>query len=124
MLFIQLLRDMKFVADEGLDAPIVVLLRSSGHEVFYIKEEHPGLADEEVLKIANERKEILIAYDKDFGELVYRLKQIHNGIILVRLSGMKPKEKAKMVLDAINAHQTELQGAFTVINKNHVKIRK
>jgi len=37
---------MRFVADEGLDAPIVELLRIKGHEVFYIKEEHPGFADE------------------------------------------------------------------------------
>ncbi|MBL0309488.1 MAG: DUF5615 family PIN-like protein [Bacteroidetes bacterium] len=115
---------MRFVADEGLDAPIVELLRNSGYDVFYIKEEHPGLADEEVLKISNERNDVLIAYDKDFGELVYRLKQLHSGIILVRLSGMKPKEKARIVVQTIREHEVELQGAFTVISKNHVKIRK
>ena len=33
---------MKFVADEGLDAPIIHALRYGGHEVYYIKDEHPG----------------------------------------------------------------------------------
>ena len=115
---------MRFVADEGLDAPIVTSLRTEGHEVFYIKEEHPGLPDEDVLKIANERKDILITSDKDFGELVHRLKQIHSGILLIRLSGVKPKEKAVIVVAAIKEHGNELHNAFTVINKTHVKIRK
>lgn len=115
---------MKFVADEGLDAPIVQALRDGGHDVYYIKDEHPGLSDEEVLKIANERDEILIANDKDFGELVYRLQQIHSGILLIRLSGIKPKEKAAIILKAIEEHGSELYKAFTVINKTHVKIRK
>jgi predicted nuclease of predicted toxin-antitoxin system len=115
---------MKLVADEGVDAPIVNLLRSGGHEVFYILEEYPGLNDEGVLKIANDRKEILIVQDKDFGELIFRLKQIHSGVILVRFSGVKPLEKAKIILAAIEEHGAELAGAFTVINKNHIKIRK
>jgi predicted nuclease of predicted toxin-antitoxin system len=115
---------MRFVADEGLDAPIVSALRSEGHEVFYIKEEHPGLSDDEVLKVANERGDILITSDKDFGELVYRLKQIHSGIILIRLSGIKPNEKAVIISTAIKEHGIDLHHAFAVINKTHVKIRK
>ncbi len=115
---------MRLVADEGVDAPIVNLLRSAGHEIFYILEKYPGLTDEGVLTVANERKEVLLVHDKDFGELIYRLKQIHSGVILVRLSGMKPLDKAKIILAAIEEHEPELPGAFTVINKNHIKIRK
>jgi len=115
---------MKFVADEGLDLPIVKALRAEGHEVFYIKEEHPGFSDEDVLKIANQKGDILITSDKDFGELVYRLKQIHSGILLIRLSGLRPKEKAVVISAAIREHGADLQKAFAVINKSHVKIRK
>ena len=115
---------MNFIADEGIDAPIVELLRAREHNVLYIKEEFPGLPDEEVLKIGNNRKEILITQDKDFGELVYRLKQLHSGVILIRLSGLKPKEKALMVASVIEVHGSELHGSFTVINKTHIKIRK
>lgn len=115
---------MKFVADEGVDAPIVKLLRNEGHEVYYILEEKPGITDEEVLKIANEKKEVLLAQDKDFGELVYRLKQLHSGIVLIRLSGTKPIEKATIVSNAIKEHGSEFFDSFTVITKNHIKIRK
>lgn len=62
---------MKFVADEGVDAPIVKRLRENGHDAFYIAESDRGISDEEVLEIANAESRILITRDKDFGELVF-----------------------------------------------------
>lgn len=66
---------MKLLADEGIDKPIVDLLRLSGFDVHYILETHPGAEDEKVLQIANDEKRILITQDKDFGELVYGCKK-------------------------------------------------
>lgn len=66
---------MKFVADEGVDAQIIKALRVKGHDVLYIAEFDSGIADDLVLKYANNQKRILITRDKDFGELVYRDKK-------------------------------------------------
>jgi Domain of unknown function (DUF5615) len=41
---------MKFLADEGVDKPIVDLLRSSEFDVQYILETNQGAEDEIVLK--------------------------------------------------------------------------
>ena len=114
---------MNFVADEGIDAPIVKKLREGGHNVFYIAEEERGISDEEILRIANEEKRILITRDKDFGELVYRLKQLHSGVILVRLEGLKPKKKAEIVNTVIDKYESELENSFTVIQPGIVRIR-
>jgi hypothetical protein len=43
---------MKLLADEGVDKPIVDLLRSSSFDVHYILETHQGAEDETVLQIA------------------------------------------------------------------------
>ena len=51
---------MKFLADEGVDKPIVDLLRSSGFDVHYILETHRGSEDEMILQIANEESRILL----------------------------------------------------------------
>ncbi len=115
---------MNFVADEGVDDIIVQKLRAAPHSVVFIKEDFPGVDDNTVLAIAESKKCILITQDKDFGELVFRVKLLHSGIILLRLSGIKPFEKAKLVVDAIAAHATEIENSFTVINKNHIKIRR
>jgi predicted nuclease of predicted toxin-antitoxin system len=66
---------MKFLVDECCEAEIVSLLRSEGHEVLYVPEFKPGAADSEILPMAFKEKRILLTEDKDFGELVYRLRR-------------------------------------------------
>jgi predicted nuclease of predicted toxin-antitoxin system len=59
---------MKFLADEGVDKPIVDQLRVSGFDIHYVLETHQGSDDETVLRLANEEDRILLTQDKDFGE--------------------------------------------------------
>ena len=115
---------MQLIADEGIDSSIINYLRIRGHEVYSIAEEQPGIPDTTVLKLANERNAVLLVFDKDFGELTFRMRQIHSGIILIRLSGIKSLEKARIVSQAIELHEKEIYGSFTVINNNQIKIRK
>lgn len=115
---------MIFLADEGVDKPIVDLLRSSGFDVHYILETHRGSLDEEVLRIANEENRILITQDKDFGELVYRMHQVHHGVVLIRLGTTPAPEKARIVNYVLLEYGTKLTYAFTVIQANAVRIRQ
>ena len=73
------------LADESVDFTIVERLRTQGMEVFAIVEQAPSIPDDEVLSIAFHLNAPLITEDKDFGELVFRLKLPHRGIILLRL---------------------------------------
>jgi predicted nuclease of predicted toxin-antitoxin system len=81
---------MNFVADESVDRQIVELLREDGHTVFYISEESPSISDTEALSKAKSSNAVLITADKDFGELVFRLNQNYDGVILLRLAGISP----------------------------------
>jgi predicted nuclease of predicted toxin-antitoxin system len=114
---------MNFLADEGVDKPIVDLLRTSGFDVHYILETHPGSLDEEILTIANEENRILLTQDKDFGELVYRLKHVHQGVILIRLGTTPAPEKARLVNFVLLEYADKLANAFTVIQASAVRIR-
>jgi len=76
------------------------------------------------LESANQDGRILITADKDFGELVFRQKKIFTGIILVRLSGFDPIDKADVLKSVLQEHFVELPTSFTVITKNNVRIRK
>ncbi len=78
---------MRFLADESVDRQIVERLRQDGHDVAYVAEMSPGLVDETVLNQSREAARILITADKDFGELVFRRRQIAMGVLLVRLLG-------------------------------------
>ena len=61
-------------------------LRDDGHDVTHVLEKIAGATDDEVLLAAYDEGRILLTEDKDFGELVYRLKKPSRGIILLRAS--------------------------------------
>ena len=115
---------MKFLADESVDRQVVDRLRSDGHEVWYVTEMEPGILDGLVLSRANQEMAILLTADKDFGELVFRQKRISTGVILARLAGISPGQKAELVSTAISQHLAELESAFTVIAPGSIRIRR
>jgi len=119
-----LLRKMKIVTDENVDFVIVETLRKSNIQVIHIREVSPGADDETVLTLATHEKAILLTEDKDFGEIVHRLKKASNGIILVRLSGLDSREKADIISQTIEKHFGEMEKAFTVISANKIRIKK
>jgi predicted nuclease of predicted toxin-antitoxin system len=115
---------MKFLADENMDVAIVERLRQDGHQVWYVVEMEPGIPDDEVLALANREGAILITADKDFGELVFRLRYLATGIILIRLAGLSISVKSDILATTIKEHGSELFSAFTVVAPKSIRIRK
>lgn len=84
----------------------------------------PGITDEAVLELANADERILMTADKDFGELVFRLRRVAFGVLLVRLPGLPSSGKADAVAQVIREHGTEMSGAFSVLSAGLVRIRR
>jgi len=115
---------MNLLADEGVDGPVVERLRQDGHAVLYVAEMVPGIADEEILRKANEHLSLLVTADKDFGEMVFRQNLLSaGGVVLIRLAGLSPKGKAAVVSKVFRDRGTELPQAFSVISPGRVRIR-
>lgn len=115
---------MKFLADESIDAPVVEGLRRAGHSVAYIAEMIPGIEDETVLNLSKQTSALLLTADREFSEVVFRQRRIQAGIVLVRLPGESPAEKAVSAVDAVANHDAEFHQAFTVISPSVVRVRK
>jgi predicted nuclease of predicted toxin-antitoxin system len=115
---------MKFVADEGVDGTLVKLLRNAGHDVTYFAETDRSTDDAVILEIANSENRILITRDLDFGELVWRMKMVHTGIILVRAEELNSVSRSKLVAEFIAAYQDLLANYFIVIQPGAARIRK
>lgn len=115
---------MKFIADEGVDGTLVHLLREAGHDVFYFAESLQSTDDSIILEIANSENRILITRDKDFGELVWRMKMVHSGIILVRAEELNSFSRSKLVAEFIEANQELLSAHFIVIQPGAARVRK
>lgn len=115
---------MNLLADEGMDRQVVSRLRENGHDVVYVAELDPGISDEAVMERANREQRKLLTADKDFGELVFRQRLFTNGVILVRLSGLTPENKARLLVAAVEAHVADLSpGTFAVVTPGAVRIR-
>jgi predicted nuclease of predicted toxin-antitoxin system len=89
---------VNLVADEGVDGPVVQRLRNDGHDVIYVAELSPGVTNDDVLRQANDRDALLVTADQDFGELVFRQRLVHSGVLLLRLAGLTNATKAGMWL--------------------------
>lgn len=114
---------MILVADEGVDQPIIEHLRGQGHQVTAIAELAPGLSDDEVLRMANDQHALLLTQDRDFGELVFRLRRAAHGVLLIRLHGIVTADKAARVGSALGVHGETLVGRFSVLNRLSLRIR-
>jgi len=114
---------MTFFADEGLDFPLVYLLRVRGYEVIYAAEEMRATTDEEILKKAIEADAILITKDKDFGEIIIRNKHHSLGAILVRIEKLNLLENCLWVADLIDKYSYKLKNSFKINQKNKIRIR-
>ena len=115
---------MILLADESVDRQIVDGLREDGHTVLYVTEMDPGISDDAVLSLANEKKALLLTADRDFGELIFRQRKVSSGIIFIRLAGLTPSSKAEKVSLAVKRHSNDIQSAFSVITPSTIRIRK
>ena len=114
---------MKIVADEGVEQ-IVDRLRSEGHDVLFIAELEPGIDDDTLLMRSRESDAVLLTADKDFGELVFRQRLLHSGVVLIRLAGLGAEAKAEMVATVFSQHTDELRLGFAVLSRRALRVRK
>lgn len=115
-------RKVNLLCDESVELEIVARLRKDGHDVDSIRESGPGSSDDEVLAQANQSQSVLITADKDFGELVFRLKHSHKGVLLIRLEGLLPQAKADLVSAMVKKFGTRIIDKFTVIAPAMVRV--
>ena len=114
---------MTFFADEGLDFPLVKLLREKDYQVTYAAEDYAGAIDGQILQMAQEAGCILITKDKDFGALILQQQRLTAGIILVRIEKLNRPENCQLVVPLIDKYVAELPNSFTVIQEDKIRIR-
>lgn len=114
---------MKIVADESVDFGIIEGLRRKGYEVYAVIEKERGLSDDDVLSKATVLQGLLITEDKDFGELTYRVKKPHTGIVLIRLQNIPRSRRIKTAVELIDQFFNKLQHSFSVLTEKGFRIK-
>lgn len=114
---------MRWLADECIDAGLIVYLRGAGHDVVYIAEETAGSSDVEVIQHAEAKSRLLLTEDKGFGELVFRSKMPVPGVVLLRVDPEKHLLKWHRLEVAIARYGERLFGRYLVIEETRLRSR-
>lgn len=113
-----------FLANENFPRPSIILLRENGYSVKSIQEDYPGIDDAAVIKIAQEQNLIVLTFDRDYGELIFRYtKENPPSVIFFREKGKYPAFAASSLLTLLISSKIVLTGAFTVIESDNVRQR-
>lgn len=116
---------MKFLADENIPLILIKQLQEKGWNIKSVGAEHAGIEDEEVLNLANQEDRILLTFDSDFGELIFRKgKEIKTGIIYFRLDQFMPEDPGALLLTLLAENKIDFLGKISVVTKETVRQRK
>jgi predicted nuclease of predicted toxin-antitoxin system len=114
---------MRILADENLDAEIVVYLRGLGNDVVWIVEAGRGMSDVEILELAQQESRVVVTFDRDFGELVFRHGRASAGVVLLRLD-MGPPGFVLAQFEAVWGKVAALvTGQFIVATSRKIRVR-
>lgn len=116
---------MKFLANENFPLPSVQLIRAAGYEVESIAERHSGWKDVEVLKHAVENGQVILTFDRDYGELLFRYRlQPPPAVVFFRNKGTHPQAVAGRLMALVTNRTVVLEGSFRVIIDEGIRQRK
>ena len=115
---------MKFLVNENVPVASVVLLRQRGMDVTYVAEDFPSEADTAIMQTAHNQDRIIITFDRDYGELIFkRLQPVPAGILFLRFDPTYPTEPGEIVLNLIESKSISLLGRFTVVERDKLRQR-
>jgi predicted nuclease of predicted toxin-antitoxin system len=116
---------MRFLANENFPNPSIQMLRDNGMYVKSIGEDMPGITDNEVISIAKKENLIILTFDKDYGELLFRYAITDPpAIIFFRHKGYHPAFSSEFLIKLLADRSVEIEGDFTVIEENNIRQRR
>lgn len=115
---------MRFLANENFPLESVRRLRSQQHDVLAVAESMPGSRDEQVLSLAARDGRVLLTFDRDYGELIYRRGlPVPLGVIYLRFVPSGPAHPAEIVLGLEQVAGLQLEQRYTVVDPPRIRQR-
>ena len=113
---------MKFTVDECTGPAVAEFLRGLGYDVFSVYEDDRGISDEEILKRSLAEDRIIITNDKDFGEMIFKGRQKHSGIIFLRLTDERFSNKISVIRRLLQKKDSINFKKFLTVTEKSVRI--
>ena len=111
---------MRFLVDECTGSKVAQWLRDENYEVFSVFDEARGMMDDDILAKAFAENWILITNDKDFGEMVFRERRRHHGVVFLRLDDERAANKIEVRRQLLENYAEKLPEEFVVATETKV----
>lgn len=113
---------MLFLANENFPVPSIHFLRHLGYDVKSVWEDSPSIDDASVMQLARIEGRIILTFDSDYGELIYREGLTSPaGIIYLRFVPTHPTDAGERLAQLLSS--LNFSGMFTVVSDKAVRQR-
>ena len=114
---------MRFLADENVESITIEWLRGQGHDVSAVCESMPTTADADLLDVAVAQGRVIVTYDTDFGDLVYRQRLAHVGVVLLRLTASDAADRLARIREHSPLIEHGCRSHFLVVKDDRARTR-
>ena len=112
---------MRLLVDENVGPSVALWLAAMDHNVVSVYSEARGMPDDDIIRKSYEEDRILITCDKDFGELVFRERRSHKGVVLLRLEDERPAMIVRALKRLLGEYADRLGGRFVVVTDDQTR---
>jgi len=115
---------ISFLADENIPLSVIKQLRKEGYCIISVVEDFKRSSDKKILELSSKNKLIIITFDKDFGELIYKQEcDKPFGIILLRVTPKSP-EYILHIIEWLLQTNISFEGNFVIVKEDNVRVIK
>ena len=116
---------MKLLANENFPILSIQKLHDAGFDVESVAAIMRSASDTSVLMHAAKNAQIILTFDRDYGELIYNRKiAVSEGLVYFRFDPLTPSEPYEIFVEAIINGQVEMEGWFIVLDRDVIRKRK
>jgi predicted nuclease of predicted toxin-antitoxin system len=115
----------RLLANENFPISSVGLLRELGYDIISIGTEHQGVSDEYVMTLAEHEQRVIITFDRDYGELIFKNNYRPSmGVVYLRLDQFSPEEPGSIVDKLFREYNIETELSLIVFDGTIIRQRK
>jgi predicted nuclease of predicted toxin-antitoxin system len=111
---------IQLLADENVPKETLDLLKKQGVDIISVTHFGFGLSDSEILDLANKNGRIVVTFDKDFGQLIFREKRKTRGLMLLRFVPKSPQQIAKRIQQVLNT-RLKMENCVVTVKKDSIR---
>jgi predicted nuclease of predicted toxin-antitoxin system len=114
---------MKLLANENFPIKSFRILLELGYDIKHVGVENAGISDREVMDFSIREGRIIVTFDSDYGELVFRNGYKPAGVIYLRWREFYPESPGVFIDHLFKTQAIDFDNQFTVIDENRIRQR-